>query len=81
MSNMSYCRFENTYRDLLDCLNNIHNVSSESENAYRRRLVDVCKEIIDEYELMEMSEIDHWDDGDEDDDDFRTYNEAPYGQD
>jgi len=52
---MSYCRFENTYRDLLDCLNNMNNDLSESEAGYRERLVDVCKEIIDEYELNKMS--------------------------
>jgi hypothetical protein len=80
MPNMSYCRFENTYRNLLDCLYAIGDNLSESEHAYRRRLVDVCKEIIDEYELIEVSEMDD-DDDEEDDDDFRTYNEAPYGQD
>ena len=53
---MSYCRFENTYRDLLDCYENMNNINSESEKNYMRRLVDVCKEIIDEYELNKMSE-------------------------
>jgi len=61
---MSYCRFENTYRDLLDCLNNMNNELSESETGYREHLVDVCREIIDEYELNKMSEMD--DDEDED---------------
>ena len=77
MANMSYCRFENTYKDLLDCSNNMNNITSERERDYMQRLVDVCKDIIDEYELVKMSEEDdEWDD-----DDFQTYNEAPYGQD
>jgi hypothetical protein len=62
MANMSYCRFENTYRDLLDCLNAMNDNLSESEAGYRERLVDVCREIIDEYELNKMSEEDDdWD--------------------
>lgn len=65
MANMSYCRFENTYRDLLDCLNNMNNKLSEREAGYKERLVDVCREIIDEYELNKMSEMD---DDDEDED-------------
>jgi hypothetical protein len=32
---------------------------SEDEQAYKRRLVDVCKEIIEEYELNKMSD-DEW---------------------
>jgi hypothetical protein len=50
MANMSYCRFENTYRDLLDCLDNINEQLSKSEAGYRESLVNVCKEIINEYE-------------------------------
>ena len=65
---MSYCRFENTYKDLLDCLNAMNNELSEREAGYRERLVDVCKEIIDEYELNKMSEEeDEWDDKDNND--------------
>jgi len=52
---MSYCQFENTYKDLLQCLNAMNDDLSEDETAYKRRLVDVCKEIIDEYELNKMS--------------------------
>ena len=59
MANMSYCRFENTYRDLLDCYHNMNNDKSDDEQAYMRRLVDVCKDIVDEYELMKMSEDDN----------------------
>jgi hypothetical protein len=56
MPNMSYCRFENTYRDLLDCLDNMNEQLSKSEAGYKESLVDVCREIIDEYELNKMSD-------------------------
>ena len=50
MSNMSYCRFENTYRDLNDCYNNINGKLSNSEHEYRKRMVELCQSIIDEYD-------------------------------
>lgn len=50
MPNMSYCRFENTYRDLVDCLDNINGPLSEREHRYRERLVELCQGIIDEYD-------------------------------
>ena len=53
---MSYCRFENTYKDLLDCYCNMNKIESKNEHAYMHRLVDVCKDIIYEYELNKMSD-------------------------
>lgn len=53
MSNMSYVRFENTYSDLNDCLDHIHDKLSERESKYRKWLVDLCKEILDEYDPKE----------------------------
>lgn len=47
---MSYCKFENTYRDLLDCYHNINNNLSDSEHRYRERLVDLCQCILEEYD-------------------------------
>ena len=61
MANMSYCRFENTYRDLLDCLSAMNDKLCGSEFGYRESLVDVCKQIIEEYELTKMSD-DVWGD-------------------
>lgn len=59
MPNMSYCRFENTHGDLLDCLEHILDTDlSDLEHKYRQRLVDVCREIVDTV-------------GDEDLDDYR----------
>lgn len=50
MGNMSYCRFENTYADLLDCDEHIWDDDlSEEEEKYRDRLVKLCKRIADDY--------------------------------
>lgn len=51
MSNMSYCRFENTYSDLKDCYNNINENlrgMSKSELKYRDKLIQLCQDILDE---------------------------------
>ena len=51
MGNMSYCRFENTYKDLKDCWENYEDPQdelSESEKKYRRLLTDLCREIAEE---------------------------------
>ena len=49
--NMSYCRFENTYNDLVDCFNNI---SGEAENMrdekYRKYMIEFLKDRIDDIE-------------------------------
>ena len=50
MSNMSYCRFENTYRDLMDCYYNMNGKLSESETKYREELLDLCQQMLDEYD-------------------------------
>jgi hypothetical protein len=34
MANMSYCRFENTYNELVDCIENL-NKSAENERDER----------------------------------------------
>jgi hypothetical protein len=48
MPNMSYCRFENTYNDFLDCINNIHNeAESPRDERYRKKLLGL---------IIEMSE-------------------------
>ena len=59
MGNMSYCRFENTYRDLEECYDALQNEGgvkgieeevSQYEKPYVRRLVELCREIVDNYE-------------------------------
>lgn len=66
MANMSYCRFENTYPDLNDCykallnagsIKNLEEKSNEYEKRYVRMLVDLCKEIVNDF-------------GDDDENDF-----------
>ena len=51
MANMSYCRFQNTLQDLYDCADHIldDDLSSDEERA-RRRLVEICQEIVTEWE-------------------------------
>jgi len=49
MSNMGYCRFENTYRDLQDCEEHIFDDElSEREEKYRKWLIELCHKIADE---------------------------------
>ena len=49
MANMSYCRFENTYDDLQDCSYNMDDNLSESEEEYRKLLIELCVEIAENY--------------------------------
>jgi hypothetical protein len=60
MSNMSYCRFENTYNDLRDCYNNIDNTDlSKTEEAARKRLIELCQSIVEVADPeLEMDEAD-----------------------
>ncbi len=55
MSNMGYCRFENTLGDLHDCYVHLTDDSlSEDEEQARKRLVALCGKIVKEFdELME----------------------------
>lgn len=50
--NMSYCRFENTYSDLADCVDALedNNINSEREFNYARKIYDLCNKYIDTYE-------------------------------
>lgn len=52
MANLSYCRFENTARDLSDCVEAIHNQeisteSSDSELEGLRCLLILAREVLD----------------------------------
>ena len=44
MSNMSYCRFENTLKDLNDCLNNFNDIESTSEKKYVSEMLQTIKD-------------------------------------
>ena len=65
MSNMSYCRFENTSRDMIDCLNTLGDAIdtglsfeeffedlSEDEQWAIKRLVTTCSEFIEYVNIM-----------------------------
>ena len=48
---MSYCRFENTLRDLRDCYNNMGNGDlSKSEFYARKQMIEMCINIANLYE-------------------------------
>ena len=59
MANMSYCRFENTSRDLLHCVNAIRAGKIYDLNGYERRglisLVELATEIVEDlsYDIEE----------------------------
>ena len=48
MANMSYCRFVNTYQDLKDCYDHWDDADSGSEKRYRERLLELCKDILED---------------------------------
>lgn len=48
MSNMSYCRFENTYHDLRDCFRHWNQPENDDEKSYKKELLKLCKEIVEE---------------------------------
>jgi len=45
MSNMSYCRFQNTLNDLRDCWENMEDDLSEDEEKAKERLIKLCVDI------------------------------------
>tara|TARA_S200002703_G_scaffold107470_1_gene93358 strand:+ start:185 stop:385 length:201 start_codon:yes stop_codon:yes gene_type:complete len=53
MGNMSYCRFQNTYRDLQDCYDALGEKSldelSETEKKYAKKLIKMCRNIAEDF--------------------------------
>ena len=53
MSNMSYCRFQNTYNDLLDCYDSLVDDDTDDMSVYeeqaKQNLVRLCKDIAREF--------------------------------
>ena len=46
MANMSYCKFENTYNDLIDCMEDIDKPAENfRDERYRVRLIEMLKEL------------------------------------
>ena len=55
---MSYCRFENTVRDLRDCAENLYDdVSTTHEYKARKRLVELAHQIAEECPLDEIDNL------------------------
>mgnify|MGYP001315090457 CR=1 FL=1 len=50
MPNMSYCRFENTFQDLRDCVNHWNESLSESEQRYKDQLIILCQAVAEDDE-------------------------------
>ena len=53
---MSYCRFENTARDLRDCVQAIHNGETDELNDYEleglQEILDLAQEIMDDQDFI-----------------------------
>jgi hypothetical protein len=62
MGNMSYCRFENTLKDLRDCYKDMSETDfyelSETEQEARNKLVALCQNISEQFEEEEIIEED-----------------------
>lgn len=56
MSNMSYCRFQNTLEDLMDCQEYFDKRLSGDEMYARRKMLRICKQIAKEYDLDNLPE-------------------------
>ena len=50
MTNMNYCRFENTVTDLLDCEDFVGDRNlSDDENKQRIHLIEICRRIAEQF--------------------------------
>ena len=56
MANMSYCRFRNTLQDLRDCYYNMEDSLDRDELRARLDLIELCKQIIEDYEDYQFNE-------------------------
>lgn len=56
MANMSYCRFENTAKDLDDCARHLFDILSESEAKAREEIIRLCIEILKDSNLTGVIE-------------------------
>ncbi len=58
MGNMSYCRFENTARDLVDCVNAINRGDIHDLNNYEldglKDILDLAEQIVDNREYIDQ---------------------------
>jgi len=68
MSNMSYCRFQNTNQDLQDCMEHLINFGltgkdEHDENLSRNEfeaaceLIEKCREVAEQFEHTDLYEV------------------------
>jgi hypothetical protein len=48
MANMSYCRFQNTVKDLQECFDCLFDDLSPEEAKARKQLISLCRSIVAE---------------------------------
>ena len=53
MGNMSYCRFENTARDLNDCVHAINNGEVDELSMYEVEGLHLCEQLLDNKEYIQ----------------------------
>lgn len=60
MSNLGYCRFQNTLSDLQDCSEHIYDELEGAEDTARNELVATCQQILEalDYEVVSPDEED-----------------------
>ena len=56
MVNMSYCRFQNTVRDLRDCSEHLEDDLSPEEEQARKGPLQLCRDILDDAETFGLTE-------------------------
>ncbi|KKM99637.1 hypothetical protein LCGC14_1145860 [marine sediment metagenome] len=54
MANMSYCRFQNTVKDLFDCYESFDDYVSEEEAQARTRMYNLCLKITENFDLLDL---------------------------
>lgn len=56
MANMSYCRFQNTLNDFIDCVENLDNISSKEEKSAAKGLYEYAQEYVERFEELNEEE-------------------------
>jgi hypothetical protein len=65
MANMSYCRFENTYKDLYECEDALYSgdiAENHTERKYAKKLIALCKKISESFDEDDIEDVDEEED-------------------
>ena len=57
MANMSYCRFENTYRDLMDCLRALSDSGADSLSDRELQYADMMMQLCEDFHRIYEDEV------------------------